>query len=148
MLDTLVMRVRCAVAAVAAVLLVAIAACSHEPEGAVATWTVDRAREPQRSSTSFLALVSRLGCHGGVTGDVLPPEIDHSDTRIVVTFSVTPVPDDNEVFNCRGNDRVSYTVRLDEPLGHRTLVDGNCLPGREAATTMLCGDAGERFRPE
>ena len=115
--------------------------CGSEtaPEGEVALWTLDRSRPaPDSTSTSFSVLVTRLGCHSGVTGDVLPPDIELEDERVIVTFSVDPDVGPTEMFDCQGNNEVPYAVDLEEPVGMRALVDGNCLEGREGATTRLC----------
>jgi hypothetical protein len=99
----------------------------------------------QKSSTKFTALVSRLGCNSGVTGQVLAPEIQMSESEVVVTFSVAPRQPGPAT--CPGNDQVSYEVDLGEPLGNRAFIDGHCLPGGEAATTSLCVPDSTRFRP-
>lgn len=68
-----------------------------------------------------------------------------SESEVVVTFSVAPKQPGAAA--CPGNDQVSYEVDLGEPLRDRALVDGQCLPGAEAATTSFCATGPTRFRP-
>jgi hypothetical protein len=113
--------------------------------GDAAVWVLKPDQSLHRSSTTFTALVSRLGCNNGVTGQVLAPEIHASDSEVVVTFSVAakqPGP-----ATCPGNDQVSYEVDLGERLQGRALIDGQCLPGEDAATTAWCSPDATRFRP-
>src|SRR3954454_7464694 len=63
----------------------------------------------QGSSTKFTALVSRLGCHGGVTGQVLRPEIHRTESEVVVTFRVALKR--SRAASCPGNDQVAYEGR-------------------------------------
>jgi hypothetical protein len=113
--------------------------------GDAAVWGIGPDQSLLRSSTKFTALVSRLGCNNGVTGQVLAPEIHMSESEVVVTFSVAPKQPG--AATCPGNDQVSYQVDLGEPLQDRALVDGRCLPGGEAATTSFCLTGPTRFRP-
>jgi hypothetical protein len=114
-------------------------------EGDAAVWSIPPDEDLQPSSTTFTALVTRLGCSGGVTGEVLPPEIRMNDSEVIVTFAVAP----KQVgpARCPGNDHVAYEVTLPEPLRDRTLVDGQCLPGGDAGTSASCKPDGTRFRP-
>lgn len=114
-----------------------------EPEeGDTATWDVDPIRPPSPTSSTFTAVVSRLGCNSGVTGTVLRPGVQITDTEVVVTFTVESDPDGGR---CPSNDRVPYEVDLGQALGDRTLVDGSCIGG-EAATTSFCSaNGGGRF---
>ena len=115
-----------------------------EPEeGDVATWDIDPIRPPAPSSSTFTALVRRLGCSGGVTGTVLRPGIEITDTEVAITFTVEADPDGR---TCPGNDQVPYEVDLGQPLGERVLIDGSCLAGR-AATSSLCPESGGRRFP-
>jgi hypothetical protein len=116
------------------------------PAGAAAVWTLADRKAVTGSSTRFVALVTRLECNSGVTGEVAPPGVRVTDTEVVVTFAVEPR--DAGAADCQGNDQVPYDVLLDEPLGGRTLVDGQCKPGAEAATTSFCRDGGTRWEPE
>jgi len=115
------------------------------PTGAAAVWTLADRKAVTGSSTRFVARVTRLECNSGVTGEVLPPAVLVTDTEVVVTFAVEPREAGNA--DCQGNDQVPYDVLLDEPLIGRTLVDGQCLPGAEAATTSSCADGGTRWEP-
>jgi len=110
--------------------------------GDTATWTVDVDDPPTAGSSSFTALVTRVGCGGGRTGEVLRPEVGVTETEVVLTFTVAalegPAP-------CPGNDAVPTVVDLGTPLGDRLLVDGGCRTEPDAAP--LCADDGVRWRP-
>ena len=103
--------------------------------GDAAVWFLKPDRRLQRSSTRFTALVSRLGCNGGVTGKVSAPEIHLTESEVVVTFTV--VLKQPGAAACPGNDQVSYEVDLGEPLQGRALVDGQCLPGGGSGNHIL-----------
>lgn len=105
-------------------------------DAAPGVWELGREKRPVNASTSFTALVSRLGCNNGVTGDVVEPVVEITKSQIIVTFQVTPR--EPEAANCPGNDLVPYKVELGEPIAGRQLMDGRCLPGGAAETTSLC----------
>ncbi|MEU4164927.1 hypothetical protein [Actinoplanes sp. NPDC026670] len=137
-----------------------IAACGAEPEppalapkpsvpatpGEAAVWTLPEGTSLSASSTAFTALVSRLGCNSGVTGEVLAPGIRVGETEIVVTFTVAPKPPGAAA--CPSNDQVRFEVGLPEPLRGRQLVDGQCLAGAEAAATSFCHPGPVRYKPQ
>lgn len=113
-------------------------------EGSTAVWTTDDTAPPSRDSESFTALVTRLECSSGQTGEVLEPHVTADGDRIVVTFTVAPLPEGG--YECPSNDQVPYTVQLEEPIGERTLVDGACLSG-PALTTSFCTEGPTRWAP-
>jgi len=78
--------------------------------------------KPEPSSTTFTVLVARLGCNGGVTGEVLAPEIRMSESEVILTFRVAPKQ--RGTARCPGNDAVPYEVTLSEALRDRALIDG------------------------
>lgn len=105
-------------------------------DAAPAVWALDRAQPLVDTATRFTALVTRLGCNNGLTGEVVRPGIEMTKEQIIVTFQVTPgVP---KAANCPGNMPVPYTVELGEPIDGRELIDGRCLPGGDAETTYPC----------
>lgn len=109
--------------------------------GDAAVWEADRGEPPEPGATTFVALVTRLGCNGGVTGDVLAPTVKVTPDEIVVTFTVAPLAPGHHT--CPGNEAVRYEVDVGEEIGDRPLRDGACAPGGEAATTTFCtGDDG------
>jgi hypothetical protein len=79
------------------------------------------------------------------TSSGLTPAIRWTESEVVVTFSVATRPP--RAATCQGNEQVPYEVDLGERLEHRALVDGHCLPGREAATTSFCMTDSVRFKP-
>lgn len=108
---------------------------------ATAVWDVEPKQALDQGSMRFTALVTRLGCNGGVTGTVNSPDVQITADRIVITFAVSPGPP--KAATCPGNRAVPTVVELPEPLGARALVDGAC-ETTEAATTSFCIDGGVR----
>jgi hypothetical protein len=100
--------------------------------GDAAKWRLMPGQDLQKSSTKFTALVWRLACNGGVTGQVLAPTIHKSESQIVVTFRVAA--QEPGAKTCNGNNEVPVEVDLGEPMQGRTLVDGQCPPDKEALT--------------
>lgn len=113
--------------------------------GETAVWRVDDRDPPDDAATSFTALVTRLGCNGGVTGTVLEPVVTADAERITVTFAVEPVSPG--VHTCPGNDGVPFAVELADPVAGRELVDGACLSG-DAVTTSFCTEGPVRWSPQ
>src|SRR3546814_12138198 len=90
--------------------------------GAAATWAVAENDPPTSDAESFTAMVERLGCSGGETGEVLEPSVAADEGQIVVTMSVEPLPSGD--YTCPGNKAEPYIVEPDGALGERKLVDG------------------------
>jgi hypothetical protein len=112
--------------------------------GATATWTIDADDPPAADTESFTAMVERLGCSGGETGEVLEPTVVADEGQVAVTMSVEQLPSGD--YSCPGNKAEPYVVELDEPIGERQLVDGACLSG-EAVSTSKCSDGAVRWSP-
>lgn len=112
---------------------------------AAATWTIAPNQEVDAETSKFTVLVTRLGCNGGVTGEVQQPDVRHDDEEVVLTFAVKP--DEPSSATCQGNDQVPYDVTLEEPLGDRKLVDGQCASNAEARDTSFCQPEDVRYSP-
>ena len=84
------------------------------------------------SSETFSALVNRLGCSGGLTGEAFEPAIEVGETDVIVTFYVAPLDGDLEQ-TCPGNNGVRHEMDHGVPIGQRHLVNGSCRDGGEAA---------------
>lgn len=104
--------------------------------GETALWTVDSETTIASSSQTFTALVFRLDCSSGETGEVFGPSVETTSDEIVVTFT-TAALDPAGGYDCPGNDHVPVEVDLDEARGDRPIVDGGCRD-RSAASTLLC----------
>lgn len=111
-----------------------------------ATWRVSPDEALTATSESFTALVTRLSCSGGSTGEVLPPTITLGASEVIVTFTASSCAP-NVTSTCPGNDEVAYLVQLGEPLGARPLLDSACLPGGAAASGTGCVDGPARWSP-
>jgi len=108
--------------------------------GAPAVWELGSNASLTASSESFTAMVSRLECSDGVTGEVHEPSVESTAEQVVVTFTVAPIPDG--AHTCPGNDLVPFVVDLGEPLGDRSLWDGACRTNVAADTTFCGSEAG------
>jgi len=108
-------------------------------------WTLAPDQRVDADTTELTVLVSRLGCDSGVTGDVQEPDVRVDDQAVVLTFVVEP--GEPRAATCQGNDEMPYDVVLPEPLGRRSLVDGQCADGAEASHTSFCLPDGVRRRP-
>lgn len=104
-------------------------------ETAAAMWYVQGDQDINAATEDITVGVTRLGCNGGVTGTPQPPEFEVTPDEIVISFVVTP-GEPLGAATCPGDDLVSYTLTLPEPLGERRLVDGQC--STEASSTSFC----------
>jgi hypothetical protein len=77
----------------------------------------------------FRILVTESACAGGqpATGRVEEPLVIRERARVQVAIFVRPLDGPS---TCPSNPPTPYTVRLERPLGDRTLVDGGTIPPR------------------
>jgi hypothetical protein len=117
-------------AAGSALLLAGCAVLAPADQAGPATWALPEGFTIGVETTEFLALVTERACASGQSseGRIVGPQIETDDTSVVVTFGVRPLPGDQA---CPGNPATMVEVELDEPLGHRTLLDGGRQPTRE-----------------
>lgn len=120
------------------------AACNGSDGGDPALWVLGE-EQVTGQTQQFVALVSRVGCSGGVTGEVLQPRVSRSDDAVTVRIDVVPL-DDGLPRLCPGNDLVPVMVDLGEPIGDRRLVDGVCSDGA-ASGMQACAEGGTRWTP-
>jgi hypothetical protein len=94
-------------------------------------WLDPGAAAPTPASTRIAALLLERACASGRSpaGRIEPPEIEPTDTTIVVTFRVRHREGGQD---CIGNLPFPITIRLPEPLGKRILLDGSENPPRDA----------------
>lgn len=104
----------------------------------VATWELLEPDTVNPTSQHLLIGVTRLGCAGGETGEVLEPRVAYEDDRVVIRTDVAQLPPGG--YSCPGNDTVPVEIELDESLGGRDLVDAACLEG-PAVGTAACPSA-------
>lgn len=116
------------------------------PGTAPAGWKLAPGATVSEDSTTVEVLVSRMGCASGQTGEVLEPDVEMTADEVVVRFRVSP--GEPAEASCPDNPEVAYTVTLDEPLGQRRLVDGECLESGAGVGTSNCReDRGIRYEP-
>jgi hypothetical protein len=116
------------------------AACGF-PKSDPAVWTVsDQGLTP--SSTTITLQVTRTGCGEPQSGTVLP-HIDTGTSTITITLRISPHWSGNRTCENDGS-YVPYRVHLNEPIGTRNLIDGQCAP-LGSADTGLCPPNGVRL---
>jgi hypothetical protein len=117
---------------------------AHDDDGDLAVWDVAAQQRLAPDSTGFTAMVTRTDCGSGKQGRPVAPAIDAGASAITITFRIKPHVSSG---TCQGTPGVPYRVRLGEPLGQRTLVDGACLPPGTAGlkTTSFCLEHGMRL---
>lgn len=103
-----------------------------EARVAPAKWWVDpKAPAPTATSTAIQILVLEQSCASGdmPKGRIEPPTIELTDTTVTVTYAVRHKVGGQD---CQGNAPFAVTLKLPEPLGRRTLLDGSETPPRDA----------------
>lgn len=116
---------------------------SEAVTGDAAVWSLRKDARPTAATTSLWVNVQRLACNSGVTGRVLEPSVEYTDSQLVVTFEVERDADNSG--DCQATALVPYEVKLSEPIGDRRIIDGACLPEGEATTTSFCRSEGVRW---
>lgn len=111
---------------------------------ALGTWELLHPDQVTPESTSLEVGVQRVGCAGGVTGEVLEPQVNVEAAKIVIQTDVAALPDG--AYTCPSNDTVAITIKLPEPVGSRELVDAVCLD-TERQGHAYCTDGGIRWAP-
>lgn len=91
----------------------------------VAEWRVDGAVGPE--TTEVPLLVNESACASGQSarGRIQEPDVDYRTDAVVVTIRVEQRSGSED---CPSNPDTPYLLRLDEPLGNRTLLDGGKRP--------------------
>jgi len=122
----------------AAVCALACSTACGSPKSDPAVWTVDPDHGLTPDSTTLTVRVTRTGCGEPQTGSVVP-RIDMGTSTITITLRLKPhwsgdrtCPEDGSF--------VSYRVHLDEPMGTRDLVDGQCPPLGDADISVCPPD--------
>lgn len=116
-----------------------------EQVGDLGTWVLLDPGQVTSASTEITIGVTRLDCSSGVTGEVLEPVVEYTDSHVIIRADVAVI-DHNLPQTCQGNDEVPVAVKLSEPIGDRPLVDAACLAG-DAVTTSFCAEGPVRWRP-
>jgi hypothetical protein len=114
--------------------VIVLAGCTTlqpEPPAQPAIWTFAPDQQIGAGTTEFVAMVNEEACAGGRSSDgrIVGPQVDYvDDTSVIVTFAVRPLDGFQE---CPSNPSTPVTVRLEEPLGDRRLLDGGREPPSE-----------------
>lgn len=91
----------------------------------VASWRVDGSIDAE--TTRLPLLVQEQECASGrsATGRIEDPDVDYRADSVVITIRVR---DRGGEQSCQANPDTRLVLRLDEPLGNRTLLDGGRRP--------------------
>lgn len=109
----------------------------------VGTWRLAEDEDPTPTSTMIAVLVTRLACASGETGQVEKPAVRYEADRIVIRTDVVHL-EESVGYNCQENEEVPMSIRLDEKLGTRALVDEACLI-EPAVDTAPCIEGAQRW---
>jgi hypothetical protein len=97
-----------------------------------ATWALDPAFPSPGADTSELhILVWERACSGGSRADgrMSNPLVEYTSADVTITFRVRPlVVGPGQMMSCPGSPGTPAGIRLSEPLGQRTLLDGGVVP--------------------
>lgn len=95
--------------------------------GPVDWWLDPGAAPPNAASTELHVLVLEQACASGSSADgrIAGPAIDDGTTSVTITIGVRRAIGDQ---GCPRNPPTPYVMRLNEPLGARTLLDGGHAP--------------------
>jgi len=112
--------------------------------GVTGVWQLAEPESVSPTSTSLKLKVTRLECASGHTGRILKPVVSLGTNDIVIRTDVADRH--SRADTCQGNDSVTVTVDLSEPVGDRALIDAACLAG-EAVRGRQCAQGAVRWRP-
>jgi hypothetical protein len=97
-----------------------------------ASWAINPAFPAPDADTVVLnILVWERACSGGspATGRMSAPVVQYTPTTVTITIGVRPLEvAPGTLLNCGGPPGTPASVRLPEPPGHRTLLDGGHIP--------------------
>jgi hypothetical protein len=113
------------------------------PDGyGAADWALDPAFAFSADSTEIHVVVGEMSCHGtySATGRIAQ-HVEYAADRVVVTLAVRsftaadfPPSSFPLVFTCPGTPGTPAVIKLSEPVGTRTLFDGDLYPAVAVAT--------------
>ena len=97
----------------------------------LASFRVDPGVELTAAHTEIPVLVTERACNSGqdAQGRIVEPEIVLGQDSVTVVFAVRPRGGNQD---CPSNPETPHVLRLPEPLGERTLLDGSEIPPRDA----------------
>jgi hypothetical protein len=111
--------------------VVGLSGCAGSPAGP-ATWALDPAfPTPAADTTELHILVWERACSGGslATGRISNPLVESTSADVTITVGVRPLPlASGQIMACPGPPGTPLVLRLSEPLGQRTLLDGGLVP--------------------
>ncbi|UTT41229.1 hypothetical protein NMP99_08230 [Glutamicibacter mishrai] len=116
------------------------------PDEVNAQWSLIDSSAVTEESTSLDLGVMRIACGSGITGEITGTHVAYSAEDITIGLVVEEL--DGEAQTCQSNETVPYTIKLDEPVGNRSLTDASCTEAeQEQGTTPACEHDGIRWAP-
>lgn len=116
---------------------------ADDPDAA-AVWFLAPTERLSPDSLKLQLEVTQVSCNDGKTNPVRTVSMAYSTEAVTITVSSEPVS--AGAHNCQGGRPRAYAVELDEPIGKRRLVDGQC-SGGNVRTTAWCDPDGVRYDP-
>jgi hypothetical protein len=111
---------------------------AHLDDVGVGRWRLDPAYPPPGPKTRTLHVLGYLGCNG--TRKAGRARVHVLDDAVLVAIPMRSIVWSDM---CHGLGPTRMTVRLPEPLGHRTLYDAATLPIRQVVARPSRGDGGQ-----
>lgn len=105
-----------------------------------AVWEPAPGQEVGPETQTVEILLRERSCASGrsAEGRIFEPAVDYGEDEVVVTIAVRMLDGEQD---CQGNPVTPYTLRLEEPLGDRALLDGASghpsTPDVDAARTVV-----------
>ncbi|UYQ78975.1 hypothetical protein OF385_07535 [Glutamicibacter sp. JL.03c] len=116
------------------------------PDAVNAQWSLMDSSAVTPESTSLDLGVMRMACGSGITGEITGTQVAYSAEDITIGLVVEEL--DGKAQTCQSNETVPYTIKLDEPVGNRTLTDASCAEAeRQQSTLPACEQHGIRWAP-
>ena len=124
-----------------------LSSCHDGPDPqSLAVWTLSPNQHPTPDDRHLSLEITQTACNDGRNNPLRG--VDVSTTRQAVTITVTTQPVTGGVHTCPLGRPMKYDLRLDEPIGHRKLTDGQCHPRTGLLSTAWCDPDGVRFDPD
>lgn len=112
----------------------------------LAVWSLRPNQHPKSTDQILRLAVTQTACNDGRNNPVRG--VDVSTNHRAVTITVTTRPVTGGAHTCPLGPAMKYDLTLDEPLGHRKLIDGQCRHGTGLMSTAWCDPDGVRFDPD
>jgi hypothetical protein len=93
------------------------------------TWWIDPSNVPKPGDREIHAIVIDPCVPASLVGRIGKPVVRYDSQRILIALTATLAPGSDV---CTNGPALAFTIKLEEPIGDRTLFDGGTWPGRDA----------------